>query len=150
MKQEKILNLSKILLTIGALEFFGPIARDTNSSHLLNDAWVGHARFHLMWNICLWASMGIYSIYILWGKKEVRIKDLYTCFSLQVMNAIGFWGSVLLSGIYQGDIFDASIHVGIMNVNENILVFSLLSSLLLINYIILKKGIEPSFKEVNV
>lgn len=150
MKQEKILNLSKILLTIGALEFFGPIARDTNSSHLLNDAWAGHARFHLMWTIGLWGSMGLYSIYLLWGKKDLRIKDLYTCLILQVMNAIGFWLSVLLASTYSGDIFDANIHVGILNINENIFVFSVLSTLLLINFTILKRVIKPNFKEVNV
>jgi len=34
----------QIMLTITALEFFGPILRDSNASHLLNAGWPGHAR----------------------------------------------------------------------------------------------------------
>jgi hypothetical protein len=150
MKQEKMLKISKALLTLGALEFFGPIIRDTNASHLLNSTWVGHARFHLMWNIFLWACMGVYSVYLLWGKKDFSIKDLYLCLIMQVMNAIAFWGSVVFAGAYSGDVFDENIHVGIMNINENVLVFSVMSLLLIFNYLIIKKIIEPTLKEVSV
>ena len=149
MKQEKLLLISKVVLTLGALEFFGPILRDTNSSHLLNESWVGHARFHLMWNICLWANMGLYSIYLLWFKKGSSVKDLYLCLIMQAMNAIAFWGSVALSNAYSGDVFDESIHVGVMNINENVLVFSIMSILILINYSILKLGVEASSKGVR-
>ena len=149
MKHEKILLISKVILTLGALEFFGPILRDTNSSHLLNASWVGHARFHLMWNICLWASMGVYSVYLLWFQKVFSVKDLYLCLIMQGMNAVAFWGSVALAGAYSGDVFDESIHVGVMNINENVLVFSVMSTLLLINYSIIKLGVEPSLKEVR-
>jgi hypothetical protein len=39
----------RIALTVTALEFFGPIARDFAPSHALNPTWVGHARVHLVW-----------------------------------------------------------------------------------------------------
>jgi len=39
----------QIALTVTALEFFGPVARDFGPSHAMNEAWVGHARVHLVW-----------------------------------------------------------------------------------------------------
>lgn len=146
MKLEKKILVVKILLTFGALEFFGPVLRDTNSSHLLNQDWIGHARFHLMWNILLWASIGIYSIYLLWGKKEITLGNLYQVMGFQVMNALAFWGAVVFGDFYNADVFDERIHIGILNVNENIIVFGLLSALLTVNFILIKKTIE---KELN-
>ncbi len=139
----------KILLTLGALEFFGPILRDTNSSHLLNPEWVGHARFHLMWCISLWGAIGLYSIYLLWWKTMYDTKNLYQVISLQAMNALAFWSSTLLSQYYDGDIFDEKIHVGIMNINENIAVFTFLSLFLLFNFWFVKTKIAPIFTETD-
>ncbi|GBF51066.1 hypothetical protein LPTSP4_25970 [Leptospira ryugenii] len=123
----------KATLTVGALEFFGPIFRDTNSSHLLNPEWVGHARFHLMWNISLWAGIGLYSIYKLWIEKQIAKEGLMFLWTLQCLNALAFWNSVILGDSYNADIFDAKIHLAVFEINENIIVFGALSLLLLFN-----------------
>ena len=47
MKLSKNYRAVQILLTIGSFEFFGPIFKDTGTSHLMNPEWVGHARIHL-------------------------------------------------------------------------------------------------------
>lgn len=143
MELTKKILISKILLTLGALEFFGPILRDTNSSHLLNPEWVGHARFHLMWCISLWGTMGAFSLILLWRKPIINTQPLYLVMALQLLNTVAFWSSTMLSGLYDGDIFDAKIHVGVMNINENISVFITLSLFLLFNYWYVKYKIEP-------
>ena len=57
------IRMAQILLTLTALEFFGPILRDINATHALNPEWVGHARLHLIW---LLAFMGFSGIANLW------------------------------------------------------------------------------------
>ena len=137
----------KFTLTIGALEFFGPIIRDTNSSHLLNPEWIGHARFHLMWNISLWAGIGFYSLYLLWLKKNTSNEQLQIVWILQLINTFAFWNSVLVGDLYEADVFDEKIHVGFMNINENILVFGFLSLVLLFNLYLLKSNQTKSVED---
>ncbi len=144
---KKKIRISQILLTLGAFEFFGPILRDTNSSHLLNPEWVGHARFHLMWCIALWGSLGIYSLILIWRKTTADTGNLYTVIYLQFLNALAFWTSTLLSDFFGGDIFDAKIHTSIGAINENILVFTLLSLFLFFNFWFLKRKIDPFLKD---
>lgn len=146
---KKKIRISQILLTLGAFEFFGPILRDTNSSHLLNPDWVGHARFHLMWCIALWGSLGIYSLILIWRKTSSGTRNLYTVIYLQFLNALAFWTSTLLSDFFGGDIFDAKIHTSIGAINENILVFTFLSLFLLFNFWYLKRKIDPFLKDQN-
>ena len=132
------LRAAQILLTLGALEFFGPILRDTNASHLLNPDWVGHARFHLMWNLMLWLALGAYSLYLIWRTRPNKLTDLYLVLLLQIFNAFAFWGAVVLGPAYAAEIFDVKIHFGFMNVNENIIVFTVLSALAVLNWALLR------------
>ncbi len=139
-------RLVQILLTLGAFEFFGPMLRDTNASHLVHPDWVGHARFHIMWNIVLWGALGVYSLYLIWGRAVTHPGDLYRALLLQALNALAFWGAVVLGPLYSADVFDASIHVGFMNVNENILVFTIMSLLLCLNFVLLRFAVAPGLQ----
>ena len=138
MDTKRLIRPIQVLLTLGAFEFFGPIVRDTNASHLLNPAWAGHARFHLMWCLLLWLSLGTYCLYLIWSQSGDKLKNLYQAFAMQVFNALAFWGAVVLGPTYSAKVFDANIHVGFMNVNENILVFLILSLLLVTNLLLLR------------
>ena len=54
----------QILLTIGCIEFFGPMIKDSGASHLMNDEWVGHARVHLAWLLGFMFFSGIANLYL--------------------------------------------------------------------------------------
>ncbi|MEM7181298.1 MAG: hypothetical protein AAF518_10320 [Spirochaetota bacterium] len=138
METKRMIRTTQVLLTLGAFEFFGPIVRDTNASHLLNPAWVGHARFHLMWCLLLWLSLGSYCLYLIWNRSGDTLKNLYRALALQGFNALAFWGAVILGPAYSAEVFDANIHVGFLNINENILVFIVLSLLLVTNFLLLR------------
>jgi hypothetical protein len=43
-ERRRVVAAVQVLLTLTAIEFFGPIVRDFNSTHALNPGWVGHAR----------------------------------------------------------------------------------------------------------
>ncbi len=56
----------RVVLTLTAIEFFGPIVRDFSPSHVLNPSWVGHARVHLVWLLGFMLLSGLANLYLLW------------------------------------------------------------------------------------
>lgn len=147
-QQKRLITIVRILLTIGVFEFFGPIVRDTNASHLLNPEWVGHSRFHLMWQLGTMFFAGICNLYFIWKRDSVNgLRNLYVAVVWQATNILGFWSSVLLVNQYDGLVFDAKVHIKIIGlVDENVFVFSILSVLLSIIISLLYKlsKITPS------
>lgn len=139
MDTKRLLLIAKVLLTIGALEFFGPIVRDTNSTHLLNPEWVGHARVHLAWCLALWAILGAFSLYLIWGRKPLNFNQLYLAWGIQTMNVLAFWIAVALVPAYDGLITDPKTHILIFGVDENVVAFTGFFLLSLSSFIVLKK-----------
>ena len=139
METKRLKLTTQVLLTIGALEFFGPILRDTNASHLLNPEWVGHARFHLMWCLALWLCLGVFNLQLIWRRRPFDPSNLYLALWLQGFNVLAFWGAAALWPLYTAQVFDSKIHVGVLNVNENIIAFSFFSLLWLASFFTLRR-----------
>ncbi|MEM6928808.1 MAG: hypothetical protein AAF602_17855 [Myxococcota bacterium] len=118
---------AQILLSIGVLEFFGPILRDAGETHLLNPSWVGHARFHLMWFLVFMAGSGLANLWLVWGVGDRRA--LWTAWGWQACNVLGFWGAAALERQYGGLIVDPEFHMTILGLNENVFVFVMLALL---------------------
>jgi len=81
-----------VTLTIGVFEFFGPIVRDTNVTHLLNPSWVGHARFDLAWALVFMGLSGLCNLYLIWFRRPHRPSSLYISWAWHACNIFGFWG----------------------------------------------------------
>ena len=118
---------AQILLTLCAFEFFGPALRDAGPSHAMNPTWVGHARFHMVWFICLMVVSGLLNLYLVWGRKPASLRDLALSAAWQGTTLLGFWLACVLTPFYGGLVFDESIHVRVLGVDENVLVFMVLS-----------------------
>jgi hypothetical protein len=116
----RILN---IVLTLGALEFFGPALRDSDVSHLQNPLWPGHAKVHMMWFISYLLFSGIAQIYLIWFRKP---SDPALVLGWQLCNLLAFWSAVILAPLYGGAVVDRMYHAQILGINENILAFTLL------------------------
>lgn len=140
----KSFRVAQVLLTIGVLEFFGPIVRDTSVTHLLNPAWVGHARFHLAWALVFMGLSGICNLYLIWFRRPYRISSLYLSWVWQACNILGFWGAAILERAYGGSIVDPEFHFAVLGMNENIFAFVVLTTILVINMAYLKLRLEPS------
>lgn len=119
---------ARILLTLLSAEFFGPALRDAGASHAMNPAFVGHARFHLVWFLAMLCASGVVNLYLLWGRREPSPRDLGVSAAWQGCTLVGFWSACLLAPVYGGLIYDASIHARILGVDENVLAFSLMSA----------------------
>ena len=131
---------ARVLLTITALEFFGPIVRDFNASHAMNPAWVGHARLHLVWLLGFMLLSGIANLHLLWFRRPFELRDLWLSAAWQCCNLGGFWLAALAAPAYGGLVRVPGEHVQILGVNENVLVFAVLSALMAIALLLLRSA----------
>lgn len=139
MNLPKYYRTTQVLLTLGCLEFFGPIIKDTGASHLLNDEWVGHARIHLGWLLGFMFFSGLANLYLIWFRQP-RIKDNLKVSALwQGMHLIGFWAAVAFAPLYNGQLVDHRYHTFILGIEENAFVFGVLSIILLVALYFMRK-----------
>src|SRR5262247_2947134 len=101
----------QVLLTVTAIEFFGPIVRDFNATHALNPTWVGHARVHLVWLLGFMLLSGAANLYLLWLRRPFEVRDLWLSAGWQCCNLGGFWIAYLLVPVYGGLITVPGEHV---------------------------------------
>lgn len=138
---DKSFRTIQILLTITAFECFGPILRDFNASHAWNPDWDPHARFHLVWQLGTMGLSGLANLYLIWFRKPFNVRNLWLSAAWQSTILAGFWISCLLTSIYGGRITMPNIHVYIFGIDENVLVFAILSSFLAAALALLTKRI---------
>jgi len=134
------ITAARIVLTLTGFEFFGPIARDFNASHAMNPAWVGHARLHLVWLLGFMLLSGLANVYLVWFRRPFDVRDLWLSAGWQCCNLGGFWLAVLLAPVYGGLVMVPGEHVQFLGVNENVLVFAILSVLMLAALFLLRTG----------
>jgi hypothetical protein len=125
------IRTAQILLTLTALEFFGPILRDINATHALNPSWVGHARLHLIWLLAFMGLSGIANLYLIWFRRPFDVRDLWLSAAWQACNLGGFWIAVVLAPAYGGAVTLPETHVHILGLDENVVAFTILSALLI-------------------
>ena len=128
-------------LTLTALEFFGPIVRDFNSSHALNPSWVGHARVHLVWLLGFMLLSGFANLYLIWFRRPFEVRNLWLSAGWQCCNLGGFWIAYLLLPVYGGLITVPGEHMHIFGFDENVFVFAVLSVLMTVALLLLHFGV---------
>jgi hypothetical protein len=120
----------RILLTITALEFFGPILRDSDATHLLHPDWPGHARVHLVWLLGFMSLSGLANLYLVWWRRPADVRDLWLSAAWQSCNLGGFWIAWALERAYGGQIAVPGSHVHVLGWDENVFAFAVLSVLM--------------------
>jgi hypothetical protein len=132
----------QVLLTVTALEFFGPIVRDWGPSHLLNPAWVGHARVHLAWLLGFMGLSGLVNLWLVWLRRPFALGNLWLSVAWQCCNLGGFWIAYFLVDTYDGRITMPDTHVHVLGVDENVLVFAVLSAVMAVAVVLLAQAEE--------
>lgn len=127
MSRDSRVRAVQVALTLTALEFFGPILRDSGASHALNPDWVGHARVHLVWLLGFLFFSGLANLYLIWLRRPFELRNLWLSAGWQSCNLGGFWVAYLLGPAYGGAITVPGIHTHILGFDENVFVFAVLS-----------------------
>jgi len=138
------IRLAQILLTLTALEFFGPIVRDINATHALNPDWVGHARLHLIWLLAFMGLSGVVNLWLIWLRRPFDLRNLWLSVAWQACNLGGFWVAVVLAPAYGGAVTMPETHVHIVGMDENVVAFTFLSALLLASAAALRRATVPA------
>jgi hypothetical protein len=136
------IRTAQILLTLTALEFFGPILRDINATHALNPSWVGHARLHLIWLLGFMGLSGAVNLYLIWLRRPFEVRNLWLSAAWQACNLGGFWLAVVLAPAYGGAVTMPETHVYIFGLDENVVAFAILSTLLAASCAALRRASE--------
>jgi hypothetical protein len=129
---EKTFRIVQILLTVTALEFFGPILRDFNASHAWNPDWDPHARYHLVWQLATMGMSGTANLWLIWFRKPLSTANLWLSVIWQLTTIGGFWVALLLVPTYGGRVTMPNIHMYIFGIDENVVAFTVLGVLLLV------------------
>ena len=130
----------KVLLTIVAMEFFGPLFRDFSPSHALNPDWVGHARLHLVWLLGFMGLSGLVNLYLIWAPSPLAMRNLWFAVIWEACNLGGFWVSIILLHSYGGVITMPDTHVKILGFDENVFGFTLLTAIWFAAVILLRNA----------
>jgi len=141
--EPRALAAAKVLLTITAFEFFGPILRDSGSSHVLNPSWPGHARVHLVWLLGFMFFSGLMNLYLLWLRRPRDVRDVWLSVAWQACNLGGFWVAYVLAPLYDGKITMPDTHVHVFGIDENVFVFAILSIVLSAAVALLLRATPP-------
>jgi hypothetical protein len=141
--EARALAAAKVLLTITAIEFFGPILRDSGAGHLFNPSWPGHARVHLVWLLGFMFFSGVMNLYLLWLRRPRDVRDVWLSVAWQACNLGGFWVAYVLAPLYDGKITMPDTHVHILGIDENVFAFAILSIVLAAAVAMLLRATPP-------
>lgn len=99
--------VARILLTLVTAGWsFATVIADFNKTHATNPAWTGHARFHVVWQICSYVGFGILALALIWTPGPLVRERLIL---VAVMAAIvygGFFIAAFAMPLYGGRAYD--------------------------------------------
>jgi hypothetical protein len=98
---------TQILLTVATLGYSAvPAIFDLNRTHATNPAWVGHARFHVVWQVVSYIGIAAIGLCLIWSPGEDLIWRLWLAVGLASAAYIGFFCANFTQRIYGGAAYD--------------------------------------------
>ncbi|TDR48314.1 hypothetical protein EDF80_103436 [Pseudomonas brenneri] len=95
--------IAKLLVNVGIV-FYAVVVPvlEVNGSHVFNSAWAPHARLHEVWQLFTNTAIGLYSVWLVWGRGNLKLASLLTLFVtggflLAYWLRDGYGGSMVLS-----------------------------------------------------
>jgi len=95
----KPISIGKILITLVCLmTALGSYAFDWNHTHIFNDRWPPHAKFHNAQTMMLGTLLGLFAIWMLWFRNGDRRANL----RLSVVLASFYWVAQIGASMFPG------------------------------------------------
>ena len=136
--------LIRVLLTIAAIQYgvIPPIV-DFTDTHVFNDSWPPHARFHMVW-LVVTASLAALSVVLAcWvPAKDILFRLRFACVPGWLVLG-GFFGSAFLLSRYQGSLTDMAEPIVVLGVDGNVFSFSVAATFQLIATILIFRSARP-------
>ena len=123
--------LGVILMTIPIVQYtiVPPMADLLGTTHVFNEAWTSHARFHTVWLLCTTSSIGLLALYFLWFYQDesnfgINLAGVLSCIVLG-----SFMLSAATTSLYGGALSDAVSEGGVaqnalgLGLNTNLVIF---------------------------
>ncbi|NMX94705.1 hypothetical protein [Pseudomonas sp. WS 5027] len=95
--------IAKLSVSVGIV-FYAVVVPvlEVNGSHVFNSAWEPHARLHEVWQLFTNTAIGLYSVWLVWGRGNLKLASLLTLFVtggflLAYWLRDGYGGSMVLS-----------------------------------------------------
>lgn len=99
--------LAKILFTLVTAGWsFATVIADFNKTHATNPAWTGHARFHVVWQICSYVGFGCLALVLIWAPGPLAVERLALVALMAVIVYAGFFIAAFAMPLYGGRAYD--------------------------------------------
>ncbi|MEW5808481.1 MAG: hypothetical protein AB1925_03430 [Actinomycetota bacterium] len=99
----------QVLVTVAVMSFsVVAVAADLNRTHATNPRWVGHARFHLVWQVTTHVGAGALAVVLTWaplGSREFRVA-VAAVIAAAVL--AGFFVAMATMRLYGGQLADTN------------------------------------------
>lgn len=123
-------RLSKVLLSLAAIQYgVIPPLVDLSESHVFHTAWPPHAKFHMVWLLCVGTGMATYVIALVWGPTKNRKQAFKHASVLGCVILTGFFLAFFASNAYGGSLSDPEHQVLVMGIDGNLVSFSVAAAL---------------------
>jgi hypothetical protein len=100
-------NSGRVLLTLaGVATIVGPIRADWNRTHVFNERWPSHARFHGIVSLGMAAALSAFAIWRLWS----RSPDPAAGRAVAAAVPLAYWGSFFPAALVPGSGVDDPPH----------------------------------------
>lgn len=101
------LLLARILFTLMTAGWaIATVIADFNKTHATNPKWTGHARFHVVWQICSYVGFGLLAFALIWWPGPLALERLYLVALMGSIVYLAFFVAVLAMPIYGGAAYD--------------------------------------------
>jgi hypothetical protein len=95
-----------LLTAAGLATIVGPLSADWNTSHIFNERWPSHARFHGVVGLCTPLALTLYGLWHLWTSSGQRPLATATATAVPV----AYWGSFFPAMLVKGTGLDDPQH----------------------------------------
>ena len=133
------MTLGRILLTIALLStLFGPISADWNHTHVFNDSWPPHAKFHSAVGLFMTIGFSLIGLWLLWRKSMGLLPQLLVATAVPILA----WGTFVLAVLAPG--MGVEDHPGslprVIGLPLNLFVALIFSRLPIIGYVLCRRA----------
>src|SRR4051812_44742307 len=100
-------STARILLGIFCLiQGLATVILDLNRTHAAHPQWLGHARFHVVWQTVTAVVLAIVEVWLVWSRGPLVSERFYVTAILASAPMAGFFGALVSRHVYGGTLSD--------------------------------------------